>query len=262
MSGGSEKPRASGDAIEAARQAESALKNKTSTLGESDPVLAERIAVYEASAGQGKAARAPGLEALLSRVAELAEEVPAGDRRARQRFIRSLGTRAWIRGETLPRLAAVWGRGVSTIEVDASVAWGAVEVAADEDDRAIFWAEAHRNLEAASAAREAILDAFGSISARNASDLRSLGEAARASVGAVDQGLVTIGRAAGVLSADAAAVKVSVILDRQGNVKPEIASLLEVIRGALSPWPEAMAAVADALDVWVRDAAAERMSEL
>ena len=57
-------------------------------------------------------------------------------------------------------------------------------------------------------------------------------------------------------------MKVSVILDRQGNVKPEIASLLEVVRGSLEPWPEAMAAVADALDVWVRDAAAERMAEL
>lgn len=262
MSSGSEKPRARGGAIADARQAESALTNQTRTLGESDPVLAERIREYEATAGKGKAVRAPGLEALLSRVAELAEGVPAGDRRARQRFIRSLGTRAWISGETLPRLASVWGRKVSTIEVDASVAWGAIVVAADEDDRAIFWAEAHRNLEAATSARESILEVLEQVPVRNAADLRSMGEAARASIGAVDQGLVTIGRASGALSSDAAAVKVSVILDRQGNLKPEIASLLEVIRGALEPWPEAMAAVADALDVWVRDAAAERMAEL
>jgi hypothetical protein len=229
----------------------------------SDEKLREAVKGWEASEGKPWATRAPQREALLARVVELAEDVPKGDRKARQRFIRSLGTRAWIKGETLPALARAWERSMSVIELDASVAWGAVLVAADEDDRAIFWAEAHRNIEAAAHAREEIMAALKDIPVRNAADLRSIGESVQATIGAVDKTLTTLGRAAGTLSSDSnRTVQVSIILDDRGNVRPEIASLLEVIRGALQPHPEAMTAVADALDVWIRDACIERLAEL
>ncbi len=92
-----------------------------------------------------------------ARVREGALAVDATDRRARIRFLASLGP-DYERGVTPAVCAEVWSLKLSTCENDASIAWMMVQEASDPAvDHAVWWRETYDNLEHAKEHRTLIV---------------------------------------------------------------------------------------------------------
>lgn len=192
----------------------------------------------------------------LARVQARAREVDPKDRRARIRFLRSLGS-DYERGVTPAACAEVWGLKVSTVESDSSIAWMAIQDASDPVDTHVFYAELYENLDSARAFRSSMQEvignlrdpASGKLMVRKAMDMKFIADGMGRAIESIDKVLVTLGRASGVLKREKGS-DVNVYVDQSGALRPELAALLDVVMRALAPFPDASMAVAQALRVW------------
>lgn len=145
-----------------------------------------------------------------ARVIARAKAIDPGDKRARVRFIASLIGNDYIRGETAPRLAELWGLKTNTVEADASTAWAMIQEHADPAvDHAIWWREVFALLEAANEdgriVREWVdqsRDGEGRL-AVDAMGLKFMGDAMGRSRDSMAKALELIGKASGLLQSGA-----------------------------------------------------------
>lgn len=141
------------------------MSKRSSRQREKRPIEEPRSQTARAPEGDPEIFANPGpsdQENSLTRHARVREDalaVDPTDRRARIKFIASLGPGRYVRGETPAVLADAWGLKLGTVENDASVAWVMIGGQADpEVDRAMWWRSVYDLLDQAKRDGELVSD--------------------------------------------------------------------------------------------------------
>lgn len=160
---------------------------------------------------------------------------------------------AWVTGETAAELAGAWGTSLSLVEGDASDASLVMKVYADKKEVVMrVWTSLVSMLQTAERALakgEEFYHRQFEAPKLSAANFNFASSGLARLIESVDKTLEKVARVADIFPRDKGAA-FSVLIDARGELRPELADMLEVVASALEPYPEAAVAVADRLAEW------------